>query len=1127
MSPKRLTIIILAFAVLVCLPRAVQPQSLTLRNAGTTVTGNLPLASTSINNFSDNFAALLDRDGNIVYFFNTDNWWGFCMGRYNVSLHRWELWTSSGWSAASDAIAQPIGESFFETSYTRYNEPNFSFGYLTPQSQDVFALVSGLPKIGKNDFDVHGSPYNFIFNGQKWQSYYANAYNDRLLATVIWNWGYSSRFSFGNNDTGQGLLITSGAAYGQSTRLYAARFDKQRGALNEAQLWTQWRNQSGSLSWHTSGTQTAVLTGQAGSMVYPIQIAYAGQEAPDADSYLMYDNGNSYKYRDSDQSWWIWFNGAWQPDTGQSQAGLVGTPLTYVSIPSLSGYKPADRLLRWNNEVLLVNQTEVGGSSPGANINYSKATGAQFDWIATAQPISGINTMLYPSSEHNTNFAATRTVSGDIALFYLSSPSSEVIELRKVIYNGSWQAPSAPLYSFNRQSGMKLRVLGALFTREQDGGSAVVFLKVNNNLLCLGDAGQAIWTEEQALSHTDAVPSRQLPDPARISKEVSFPNYNSVPPSAFYGSQSAWFLTQDSAGYLYAPQTGFCSIEVHAPNADNFTLSKHWGDFWEFTYFPGAISVDDLRGTVYFMDYLDGGGGGGNPGGRLRWLSRSYRDSFIDTYGGDNYPPPSSNDYLYTPAKLATGMVLDPANGWLFIASALTGKVLKYDIVNRDGAGSPTYLGEFISGLEGPVGMVQDENGFFYIIESLAQRVSVYSAEGSFVRAFGELGRLPGQFVYPTQIAYSSLYKLLFVADPMNERLQIFDLQGNYITSWGTWSSAEAGFDFQYLGGIFAKDGKLWASAGRTYYQGKIHRFALVDSTPTNVEISAPAPGSQLFGTAQVSYQADDDWGIVSADLLLDGRPVASQSFPPERSLRKTYNWDTSAAAECGEAILQVLVMDATAHPVLSSAVPVTIRNGNCSPQASSSSEAPLSGSSSDPTSSSQDGSGQQSSSSAASFSAASSRAESSSQSSAPRAPTPLSLVASYKRQTFQAVASLSQEQNKNCSLALWAAPSSRALSKNPVLLASSPWLKGQPSAGYTAHAVLPLGVTGPKKVVRAYFRAALKCAGGEQISTDAPGVKISSRRPKILDKEPLKEIARWLVQLRARMHLDAKDKKP
>ncbi len=77
------------------------------------------------------------------------------------------------------------------------------------------------------------------------------------------------------------------------------------------------------------------------------------------------------------------------------------------------------------------------------------------------------------------------------------------------------------------------------------------------------------------------------------------------------------------------------------------------------------------------------------------------------------------------------------------------------------------------------------------------RRVVHFDAEGKFVKAWGEFGSGPGQFVLPHMIVVDSR-GTLFVADRNSGRIQLFDQTGrflgqwtNLIMPWGLWISAE------------------------------------------------------------------------------------------------------------------------------------------------------------------------------------------------------------------------------------------------------------------------------------------------------------------------------------------------
>jgi DNA-binding beta-propeller fold protein YncE len=62
-------------------------------------------------------------------------------------------------------------------------------------------------------------------------------------------------------------------------------------------------------------------------------------------------------------------------------------------------------------------------------------------------------------------------------------------------------------------------------------------------------------------------------------------------------------------------------------------------------------------------------------------------------------------------------------------------------------------------------------------------RIVKYSRDGRFIRAFGETGYGPGQLRGPHAIAMDSSGRI-FVADRQNQRIVIFDQDGNYVTRW-------------------------------------------------------------------------------------------------------------------------------------------------------------------------------------------------------------------------------------------------------------------------------------------------------------------------------------------------------
>ena len=63
-------------------------------------------------------------------------------------------------------------------------------------------------------------------------------------------------------------------------------------------------------------------------------------------------------------------------------------------------------------------------------------------------------------------------------------------------------------------------------------------------------------------------------------------------------------------------------------------------------------------------------------------------------------------------------------------------------------------------------------------------RVEFYSLNGKYLRSVGKSGKLPGQFLDPTDVAFNQK-KEMAVADRGNRRIQIFDAQGKFLDRFG------------------------------------------------------------------------------------------------------------------------------------------------------------------------------------------------------------------------------------------------------------------------------------------------------------------------------------------------------
>src|SRR5205814_7997919 len=89
-----------------------------------------------------------------------------------------------------------------------------------------------------------------------------------------------------------------------------------------------------------------------------------------------------------------------------------------------------------------------------------------------------------------------------------------------------------------------------------------------------------------------------------------------------------------------------------------------------------------------------------------------------------------------------------------------------------------------------PTGVAIAPNGDIFVADghspnkSHSARVVKYSPDGTFIKEWGHLGSEPGNFREPHDLDVGGSKGYVYVADRQNNRVQVFDQDGNFIAAW-------------------------------------------------------------------------------------------------------------------------------------------------------------------------------------------------------------------------------------------------------------------------------------------------------------------------------------------------------
>jgi DNA-binding beta-propeller fold protein YncE len=183
------------------------------------------------------------------------------------------------------------------------------------------------------------------------------------------------------------------------------------------------------------------------------------------------------------------------------------------------------------------------------------------------------------------------------------------------------------------------------------------------------------------------------------------------------------------------------------------------------------------------------------------------------------------------------GMAIDNENRFLYVPDAELDQVLVYDadppykLLRRMGTGGKEHRLTTPGDFARPTNVAVDQDGNLYVSDTLNDRVEIFDADGNFIRTFGKPGDGPGYFARPKGIAIDGDGHV-WVADAVQNRVQVFTPEGRLLIWMGEPGNLPG--QFNALAGLtIDKRNRVFTSE---QYPGRVQMFQYIDDAQAIAE---------------------------------------------------------------------------------------------------------------------------------------------------------------------------------------------------------------------------------------------------------------------------------------------------
>jgi len=157
----------------------------------------------------------------------------------------------------------------------------------------------------------------------------------------------------------------------------------------------------------------------------------------------------------------------------------------------------------------------------------------------------------------------------------------------------------------------------------------------------------------------------------------------------------------------------------------------------------------------------------------------------VVVFGPDHKAEEVITDAMVSPGSLA----IDRENRLLYVSDVELDQVLVYDadslkLVRRMGTTGRNHELTTPGDFSKPTGLAVDQDGNLYVCDTMNNRIEIFDADGKFISTYGKNGDGAGYFSRPKGVAIDSDGHI-WVADGMQDRVQVFNNQWQLLIAFG------------------------------------------------------------------------------------------------------------------------------------------------------------------------------------------------------------------------------------------------------------------------------------------------------------------------------------------------------